>query len=123
MDKVGNKGQCYRPEIVFKCNYTADKNGKAYTMQYDKGGHSTFVIHEPESLSYGIRWISRTEDEDTMGMVLPATAEHLGRNYCRANDQARFLKKGETVTYKMQTGLLNNEEADAMLNKIKKLGF
>ncbi len=123
MDKVGAEGQCYRPEIVFKCNYSADENGNAYTMQYDRGGHSTFVIHKPSELSYGIRWISRTEDEDAIGMVLPATAEHLGRNYCRRNGQSRILKKGESVTYSMQTGLLSNDEADAMYKKIKSLGY
>ncbi len=123
MDKVGDKGQCYRPEIVFKCNYTADKDGKAYTMQYDKGGHSTFVIHYPEELPFGVRWISRTEDEDTMGMVLPATSEHLGRNYCRANKQEKYLNKGESVSYHMQTGLLKSDEAEEMYKKIKALGY
>ncbi len=123
MDKVGADGQCYRPEIVFKCNYTADSDGKAYTLQYDKGGHSTFVIHYPEQLPYGVRWISRTEDEDTMGMVLPATSEHLGRNYCRRNGQQRYLPKGESVSYHMQTGLLSEQEAERMYNKIKALGY
>ena len=123
MDAVGAEGQSYRPEIVFYCKYTADENGNAYTMQYDKNGHSTFVIHKPEELPYGVRWISRTEDEDTFGMVLPATAEHLGRTYCRRNGEASFLKKGESVSYHMVTGLMNNEEADAMLKKIRALGY
>ena len=123
MDKVGAKGQCYRPEIVFYCKYDADENGYAYTLQHADNNRSTFVIHKPEELPFGIRWISRTEDEDTMGMVLPATSEHLGRNYCRRNGQSKFLKKGETVTYTMQTGLLSNDEADAMYKKIKALGY
>ena len=120
---MGAPGQCYRPEIVFYAKYSADENGNAYTMQYNKKGPSTFVIHKPEELPYGVRWISRTEDEDTLGMVLPATAEHLGKLYCQANGQSRFLAKGETVNYHMVTGLLNAEEADALLAKIKALGF
>jgi hypothetical protein len=123
MDEIGAEGQCYRPEIVFYCKYTADKDGNAYTMQHDKNGHSTFVIHKPEELPYGVRWISRTEDEDTMGMVLPATSEHLGRTYCRRVGESSFLQKGETVNYHMVTGLMNNDEADAMLQKIRALGF
>ena len=40
-------------------------------MQYDKkGGHSTFVIHRPSELPFGVRWISRTEDEDTLRNAL-----------------------------------------------------
>ena len=92
-------------------------------MQYNKGGKSTFVIHRPEELPFGIRWISRTEDEDTMGMVLPATSEHLGKLYCQRNGQSSFLKKGESVSYHMITGLLDAAEADAMQKKIKSLGF
>ena len=92
-------------------------------MQYDKNGHSTFVIHKPEQLPFGIRWISRTEDEDTLGMVLPATSEHLGKLYCQRNGQSSFLGKGETVNYHMVTGLMNNCEADALLAKIKAMGY
>ena len=123
MDAVGAAGQCYRPEIVFYCKYSADENGNAYTMQYDKNGRSTFVIHKPAELPFGIRWISRTEDEDTLGMVLPATAEHLGKLYCQNNGQSSFLGKGESVTYHMTTGLMTEGEADAMLAKIKGMGF
>jgi hypothetical protein len=123
MDKIGEPYQCYRPEIVFYAQYDADEFGNAYTMQVNPDGYSTFVIPRPEELPYGIRWISRTEDEDTMGMVLPATSEHLGRNYCRRNGQSKFLGKGETVKYHMVTGLLCSADADKMLEKIKKLGF
>ena len=123
MDEVGAKGQSYRPEIVFCCNYTADKDGKAYTMQVNPDGTATYVTHNPTELPYGIRWISRTEDEDAMGMVLPATAEHLGKLYCQRNGQQSYLKKGESVTYSIQTGLLTKDEASKMQDKIKSLGF
>ena len=56
-------------------------------------------------------------------MVLPATAEHFGKLYCQANNQQRYLKKGESVTYHMQTGVLDKEEALKMQEKIKKLGY
>lgn len=123
MDEIGAEGQCYRPEIVFYAQYAADADGNAYTMQYNENGPSTFVIHRPEELPFGVRWISRTEDEDTLGMVLPATSEHLGKLYCQRNGQSKFLAKGETVTYHMQTGLLNRDEADALRAKIKSMGF
>ena len=123
MDEVGAMGQSYRPEIVFNCKYSADENGNAYTMQYNKNGPSTFVIHRPEELPYGVRWISRTEDEDAIGMVLPATSEHLGKLYCQRNGQSKFLAKGETVNYRIVTGLLNADEADSMLKTIKAMGY
>ena len=56
-------------------------------------------------------------------MVLPATSEHFGKLYCQRNNQQLYLKKGETVTYHMQTGMLNKDEAKDMQAKIKKMGF
>ena len=123
MDKVGNEGESYKPEIVFMLRYTGDENGNAYTMQTSPDGTAVYVIHKPDELPFGTRWISRTEDEDAMGMVLPATSEHLGRKYCQRNNQQNYLKKGERVTYHMQTGLLDKDEAKAMQTKIKSMGF
>ena len=124
MDEVGAEGQAYQPEIVFGImSYKGDENGDAYTMQINPDKTATFVIHKPEELPFGVRWISRTEDEDAIGMVLPATAEHFGRLYCQRNNQQRYLKKGETVTYHIKTGLLDKEQAEKMQAKIKKMGF
>lgn len=123
MDKVGAPYQCYRPEIVFYAKYDADENGNAYTMQINPDGYSTFVVHRPEELPYGIRWISRTEDEDTMGMVLPATCEHLGKLYCQRNNQQSYLAKGETMTYHVVTGYLTPEQTKVMEAKIHSMGF
>ena len=123
MDEVGAVGQSYRPEIVFLCNYKADECGNAYTMQINPDKTATFVRHKPAELPCGVRWISRTEDEDAMGMVLPATAEHKGRLYCQRNNEQSYLKRGESVTYHMRTGLLSAEEAEEMDKKIKSMGF
>ena len=92
-------------------------------MQINPDKTATFVRHKPAELPYGVRWISRTEDEDAMGMVLPATAEHKGRLYCQRNNEQSYLKRGESVTYHMRTGLLSAEEAEEMDKKIKSMGF
>ena len=123
MDVLGAEGQSYAPEIVFCLFHKADADGKAYTMQKNPDGTATYVIHRPEELPCGVRWIARTEDEDALGMVLPATAEHQGRIDCRKKGYQRYLAKGETVTYRMETGLLNTDEAAAMEAKIRSLGF
>lgn len=123
MDEVGGIDQSYAPEIVFTCSYEADEDGNAYTMQVMPDEYATYVIHKPSELPFGIRWISRTEDEDTMGMVLPATAEHKGLAYCRQKGFQSYLKKGETVSYHMQTGLLTPKDSKIMQEKIKKMGF
>ncbi len=121
MDTVDGRTQSYAPEIVFTCKYFADADGSAHTMQLLPDGYAQYVAHRPDELPFGIRWISRTEDEDAMGMVLPATAEHLGRLWCQKQGYARYLKKGERVTYRMQTGILSPEKATRMATYIQNL--
>ena len=124
MDNIGAEYQAYQPEIVFGTTaYQGDENGDAYTMQILPDKTACFVIHKPSELPYGVRWISRTEDEDTLGMVLPATAEHFGKIYCRKNNQQLYLEKGKTVTYHLKAGLLDEKDAEKMQAKIKKMGF
>ena len=118
MDKVGNPEEAYMPEIVFCCFYKADEEGNAYTMQVMPEGDSVYVIHRPEELPFGVRWIARTKDEDAMGMVLPATAEHKGYLYCKEKGYSRFVATGETVTFHMETGLQDKAATEAMQKKI-----
>ena len=123
MDTIGGEGEAYMPEIVFCCFYKADAEGQAYTVQKYPDGTSTYVIHRPEELPFGVRWVARTEDEDALGMVLPATAEHKGYLYCKEHGYERILKTGESVTYRMETGLADVAETAALEAKIKALGF
>lgn len=123
MNEVGANGQFYAPEIVFNCTYTADEEGKAYTMQVNPDGMATYVVHRPDQLPFGVRWIARTGDEEAMGMVLPATAEHKGYLYCKEHGYEKYLPQNESVTYNIETGILTVEDAKKMQDKIKKMGF
>ena len=108
---VGAKGESYRPEIVNCYFHKPDRNGWAFVRQvYPKkvgkvGG--VYVKYRPSELPYATRWIARTKDEDAMGMCLPATAEHKGRTYCRAHGQQRFLAPGKSVSFHVETGVLD----------------
>lgn len=121
MNKIDKNTQSYSPEIVFTCKYEKDENGDAHTMQLLPDGYSCYVSHKPDELPLGIRWISRTEDEDALGMVLPATAEHLGYNYCKEKGYERYLNKGESITYHITTGILSPEESNEIKNKVLNL--
>lgn len=107
---VGAKGESYRPEIVNCYFHKPDKTGWATVRQvYPKrigkvGG--VFVRYRPGELPYATRWIARTNDEDALGMCLPATAEHKGRLYCQAHRQQRYLKPGKSVTFHIETGIV-----------------
>lgn len=113
-DVIGAKGESYRPEIVNCFMHHAARDGWAYTMQMEPSGTAIYVKHDPRQLPYGTRWIARTEDEDALGMCLPATSEHKGRLYCQEHGQQRILKTGKTVRYHIETGLLDRKSAAAM---------
>ncbi len=118
MDTIDRSTQSYDPEIVFTCKYDADQDGNAHTMQLLPDGYSCYVCHRPEELPFGIRWIARTDDEDALGMVLPATAEHKGYIYCKKKGYERYLQGGESMTYHIKTGILTPQETDDMKKKI-----
>ena len=121
MDTIDSATQSYAPEIVFTCKYNADENGNAHTMQLLPDGYACYVSHKPEELPFGVRWIARTTDEDALGMVLPATAQHMGYLYCKEHGLEKYLQPGESLTFHITTGILSPEESLGMKNKIEAL--
>ena len=117
MNKVDRYGQCYDPEICFGIKYEADKNGRAYTLQYTEEG-ACYVSHPADILTNGVRWISRTENEDSMGMVLPATAEHIGYENAKKNNQLKVLGANETLEFYIEAGYINKNDAGIVKQKI-----
>ena len=108
---VGAKGESYRPEIVNCYFHKPDRDGTATVMQvYPKRSGAVYVRYRPKELPYATRWIARTNDEDAMGMCLPATAEHKGRLYCQKHHQQRMLATGKSVKFHIETGLLTASE-------------
>lgn len=109
--KVGAPGQVYDPEICSTVIYTPDENNRAHTMQLLPDGTAFYVNHPADTLPIGIRWISRTGDENSMGMVLPATAEHLGYTHAEKNGQLKELAPHSEITFNMYAGLLEKDNA------------
>lgn len=120
MNEVGGAGQVYDPEICFGIRYEADETGRAHTLQYTDEG-ACYVSHPTDLLSNGVRWISRTQNEDAMGMVLPATAEHIGYENAKATGQLKVLGANEKLAFYMDVGYLEKTDADKIKAKIEKL--
>jgi len=113
-DIIGSTGQCYDPEICITLRYRPDERGIGHTMQRLPDGYAHYVSHPVDALPVPVRWISRNNDEDAMGMVLPATAEHLGFTNALKKGQVRFLPPYETAHFSMEIGVLTPEEAQCM---------
>lgn len=117
-DSVDSGTQVYNPEIVMTIRYLADGEGYAHAMQVLPDGGACYVAFRPEELPYGLRWIARTGDEDALGLVLPATAEHLGLNHARRNGQIKMLDAHEKMTVHMKVGYLEGRDAAAVHSRI-----
>ena len=120
MNKVGHKEEFYDPEICFGIKYEKDEQGRAYTLQ-DTGEGACFVSHPADVLTNGVRWISRTENEDAMGMVLPATGEHIGYANAKEKGQIRMLEPNGKINFFIEAGYIDAEEAKSIRDKINNI--
>ena len=120
-ENVGAEGQFYQPEIVFTVRYEQDEDGRGYCLQRLPDGYAHYVSHRPSQLPYGLRWISRMGEEDAMGMLLPATAEHNGYLDCKAKGYIRHLPARGTVRFDFEAGLLCPESAQKVADKIESM--
>ena len=117
--KVGEGDQSmYNPEVCFTIPYRDGYEGRGYTLQYTDEG-ACYVNHPIDVLPMGVRWISRTEEEDSMGMVLPATAEPNGYTYAKKNGQIKMLGAKERLEFDIEAGYLDAEQAKKVKEKIE----
>jgi Domain of unknown function (DUF4432) len=68
-------GQVIDPELVMGLHFKSDAKGWAHSMQILPDGSADFISHRPEQLRHGVRWITRTANQDALGLFLPGTAE------------------------------------------------
>ncbi len=111
-------GRGVDPELVMTLTYPADASGWAETMQVHPDGGADFVRHRPAELPKGVRWTTRTGDQDAIGIVLPATAEPDGYTAEKAKGNVLILAPGAEWRCTMEFGALDAEHAAAMRKRI-----
>ena len=78
-------------------------------MQVHPDGAADFVRHRPAELPKGVRWMTRTGDQDAIGIVLPATAEPDGYTAEKAKGNVLILAPGAEWRCTMEFGVLDAE--------------
>jgi hypothetical protein len=119
--KIGESWQCYDPEVVMAIDYRTDKDGWSHCMQYSEK-YADYAAFRKAELPVGIRWISRTGDEDAMGMVLPATGDHKGRAMARRSGQIKELPPHGSIEFACRAGCLLPAKALEMKSHIESAG-
>ena len=111
-------GLRFDPEVVFYIDYLCDEAGWAHSMQVHPDGGADFISHRPDQLDKGVRWISRTADQDAIGIVLPATAEPEGYTAEKAKGNVEVLPAGGRFRCDLEVGTLTPNEAEQFAKKI-----
>jgi hypothetical protein len=101
-------GLQFAPEVVFFIDYLSDEHGWAHA-------------HRPSELDFGVRWISRTPDQDCFGLNLPATAESEGYTAEAAKGNIKILDAGATWTCNMEVAALEPDEATRMAAEVTRV--
>ena len=104
-------GLAFDPEVVFFVNCLPDDAGWSHSLQIHPDGTADVIRHRPAELDHGVRWISRTPDQDCLGIMLPATAEPEGYTAEKAKDNLKIIAAGGTFHTEMWMGMLTADEA------------
>lgn len=114
-------GLMFDPEVVFFIDYLADEEGWAHTLQVHPDGSSDYLRYRPHQLEKCVRWISRTFDQDALGMALPATAESEGYLTEKTKGNVKVLAPKDKFFCELEIGVLNPGETKNMEKKISQL--
>lgn len=114
-------GLTFDPEVVLYIDYRTDAEGWAYTMQRHPDGSADYIKHRPAELDHGVRWISRTPDQQALGMVLPATAEPEGYAAEKAKGNIKTIPAEGTWSCQFEVGALAPAEVGQMRDKIQQI--
>lgn len=114
-------GLKFDPEVVFYIDYLVDEEGWAHSMQIHPDGSADYIRHHPAQLRKGVRWISRTADQDALGLVLPATAESEGYLAEKAKGNLLILPPEGEFHCELEIGYLSTEETVSIERAISRI--
>ncbi|HVT52840.1 MAG TPA: hypothetical protein VHE77_14770, partial [Dongiaceae bacterium] len=98
---------------VLELSCRADAEGWAHGMQLHPDGQADFISYRVAELPFAVRWMSRTGDQDALGLILPATAGVEGFTAEKAKGRLVTLEAGGTRSFHYRCGALDAAEARA----------
>ncbi len=94
----------FDPEVVLFVDYLADARAGRTPCRSTPTARPTSSAIVPTNSTHGVRWISRTPDQDALGMVSPATAEPEGYTAEKAKGNILTLAGGAEWRCAMEMG-------------------
>lgn len=112
-------GVAIDPELVMGLTFKTDATGSAHALQVLPDGSADFVSFKPKELPRGVRWITRTANQDALGLYLPGTAEADGYSAEKAKGNLVSVTAGGKFTCHYTFGALDAKSTAAMVKKCK----
>lgn len=109
----------YDPELVLALDCIAGPDGLVHAMQLHPDGQADFVTYRSADFDHAVRWISRTDGRDALGLLLPSTAEPEGYEAENAKGNLKVLASGSAVSFAIEFGALDRQEAVGLREKIE----
>lgn len=109
------------PEIVLSIDYKTDDDGWAHSLHIHPDGTADYVRHQPAQLDKGVRWIARTSDEDSLGLVLPSTAEAQGYLAEKAKGHIKMIPPGGEWKCELVAGAVTPRESELIQTMIGRI--
>ncbi len=114
-------GKTFDPELVMGLTFNFDAQGWAHSMQALPDGTADFISHRPSELPRGVRWITRTANQDAIGIYLPATAEANGYTAEKAKGNVLSIEAGGSFKCALEFGALDVKDAAQMKSLIEQV--
>jgi hypothetical protein len=111
LHRVMERGRAIDPELVMGMDFRSDDNGMAHSLQVLPDGSADFISHRPAELKHGVRWITRTADQDALGLFLPGTAEADGYTKEKQKGNVVVIAPRAVFSCRLQFGALTATEA------------
>jgi hypothetical protein len=107
------------PEAVLFLDCTADAEGWAHGMQRHPSGEADFISYRAAELPFAVRWMSRTGDQDALGLILPATAEVDGYKVEKAKGRLVNVAANASHGFRYRWGALEPSAARTLAEHIE----
>jgi len=112
----------FDPEIVmFLRGPVADKDGYAHFMYIHPDGSADYTSYKPEELPRSVRWMVKHKNWESMGLVLPATAEPEGYLEEKKKGNVKVIPGKGKYSISIKAGYLTKEEASEKEKMIDEL--
>lgn len=122
ISKTIKKDDEYNPEIAFFINNPdTDREGWSHFLQVHPDGTSDYIKYRPAEFDHATRWITRTSDQEALGLALPATCDPEGYTAELKKGNIKLIESGGTKTFTLFAGYLNKNETTKITEKLSEI--